>query len=510
LSVRNNAGGLPATHHLLVAGGDARIALLPGQNFNRYGCAPLPDPGLMGLGSATASVISETGFAAADALRNRLAADPAPPAARYARELNRLRQALAQLCGMDDLPGVDIVFAASGTDLHLIAAQLVGNRATVPALALMVNAEETGSSVAAALSGHHFSAHTALAEAVSVGSAIPAANTIEIATVPIRLTDGTPRPPAAVDAEFESLANHALTQGRRVLLVLTDVSKTGLIAPSLACVTALQRRWPDALDILVDACQFRLAPATLRAYLSHHFMVALTGSKFMTGPTFSGALLIPAATAQRLRRHPLPRALRAYSAAADWPDGYLTADSLDNVANVGLLLRWEAALAELRAFRAVPEATVTHFLHTFARAVQHRLNNDPAFELIPAPQINRRPLIEAASWDHIQTIFPFLLHHPGNRPLSLKQTAQIHQHLQADLTRHPGLDFPSAAVRYQLGQPVTFGQRHGMAVSALRLCASARLVVEATAGGKDNSAVVIERALAALDKTALLVRCLPT
>jgi hypothetical protein len=44
----------------------------------------------------------------------------------------------------------------------------------------------------------------------------------------------------------------------------------------------------------------------------------------------------------------------------------------------------------------------------------------------------------------------------------------------------------------------------------LRLCASARLVVEATAGGKDNSAVVIERALAALDKTALLVRSLPT
>jgi hypothetical protein len=94
------------------------------------------------------------------------------------------------------------------------------------------------------------------------------------------------------------LATHALAQGRRVLLVLADVSKTGLIAPSLACVTALQRRWPDALDILVDACQFRLAPATLRAYLIHNFMIALTGSKFLTGPTFSGALLIPAAPAR--------------------------------------------------------------------------------------------------------------------------------------------------------------------------------------------------------------------
>ena len=510
---------LLSTQQLLVEGGDTRIALAPGQIFNRYGCPPQPDPGLIGFGSATASVISEAGFAAADDLRCRLVVNVEPHAISYARELNRLRQELAQLCGADDLPGLDIVFAASGTDLHLIAAQLVGNRAAAPLLTLMVNADETGSGVAAALSGHHFSAHTALADSVSVGSALPASSAIEVAAVPIRLADGTPRPPAAVDAEVESLVAGAVAQGRRVLLVLADVSKTGLIAPSLACVTALQQRWPDALDILVDACQFRLAPATLRAYLTHHFMIALTGSKFLTGPTFSGALLIPAATAQRLRKHPLPRTLRAYSAAADWPAEWATAGILDNAANFGLLLRWEAAMAELRALRAVPEADVAHFLHAFARAVQHRLKNDPTFELIPVPPIDRTPLIEAASWDQIPTIFPFLLHHPatraGNRPLNREETAQIYQRLQTDLSRDPGQNLSGAsqaiaALRYQLGQPVTFGQRHGKAVSALRLCASARLVVEATAGGRDNSTVVIERALAALDKAALLVRCLPT
>lgn len=468
----------------------------------------------MGFGSATASVISEAGFAAAGDLRRRLvlSADAEAHAITYARELNRLRQELAQLCGAGDLPGVETVFAASGTDLHLIAAQLAGSRASVPPLALMVNAEETGSGVPAALAGRHFSAHTALGDSVSAGSSIAGTDAIEVVAVPIRLADGTPRPPAAVDAEFESLAAHAVAQGRRVLLILTDVSKTGLIAPSLACIAALQRRWPDALDILVDACQFRLAPSTLRAYLAHGFMVALTGSKFLTGPTFSGALLIPSAAAQRLRRHPLPRALQAYSAAADWPDDWNTAGIFDNAANFGLLLRWEAAMAELRAFRAVPEAAVTRFLQAFARAVQHRLISDPAFEFIPAPRIDRRPLIEAVSWDHIPTIFPFLLHHPaaraGNRLLNREQTAHVYQRLQADLTGHPGLNLPIAALRYQLGQPVAFGQRHGVPVSALRLCASARLVVEATAGGRDNSAVVIERALAALDKTALLVRCL--
>ncbi len=511
---------LPSTQQLLVEGGDTRIALAPGQALNQYGCPPQPDPGLIGFGSATASVISEAGFAAADNLRRRLfrAADAEPHAVTYARELNRLRQELAQLCGAGDLPGLDIVFAASGTDLHLIAAQLAGNSVSVPPLALMVNAEETGRGVPAALAGRHFSAHTALGDSVSAGSCITGTGAIEVVAVPIRLADGTPRPPAAIDTEVESLTTRAITQGRRVLLILTDVSKTGLIAPSLACIAALQRRWPDALDILVDACQFRLAPSTLHAYLAHGFMVALTGSKFLTGPTFSGALLIPSAAAQRLRRQPLPRALQAYSATADWPDGWTTAGILDNVANFGLLLRWEAAMAELRAFRTVPEADVARFLHAFAHAVQHRLRSDPIFELIPVPHIDRRPLIEAVSWDHIPTIFPFLLHHPatraGNRPLNRAETAQVYQRLQTDLTGHPSLNLSGAnhtiaALRYQLGQPAAFGDRNGLPVSALRLCASARLVIEATTGSRDNSTVVIERALAALDKTALLVRCLP-
>ncbi|HEX3500752.1 MAG TPA: hypothetical protein VHT04_15650 [Stellaceae bacterium] len=46
----------------------------------------------------------------------------------------------------------------------------------------------------------------------------------------------------------------------------------------------------------------------------------------------------------------------------------------------------------------------------------------------------------------------------------------------------------------------------GHPVSALRLCASARLVVEAAAHGVDS---VIDRVMAALDKTALLAAAIP-
>jgi hypothetical protein len=51
----------------------------------------------------------------------------------------------------------------------------------------------------------------------------------------------------------------------------------------------------------------------------------------------------------------------------------------------------------------------------------------------------------------------------------------------------------------RLGQPVLCGQRHGRPISALRLCNSARLIVEGAANGGAEAGVVIDRALRALD-----------
>jgi len=508
---------LPPTEQLLVEGGDARIALDPDDISNKYGCQPFPDPDLAAFGSSTASVISTEGFAAADHLRHKisLAFGAEPDATIYTRELDLIRRELLRLCGVSDTAGIDVVFATSGTDLHLIAAQLAGGTEPMPTLIVMVDAEETGSYVPAALAGRHFSSRASLGESVIEGTSISSSNKIEIATVPIRRDDGTPRAAPDVDADFESLVDGAAVTGRRVLLILVDVSKTGLIAPSPACVSRLQRRLPETLDVLVDACQFRIAPATLRAYLAQGFMVALTGSKFLTGPTFAGALLIPSTVALRLRAKPFPRALGAYSSQGDWPQGWNTAGCLENTANFGLLLRWEAALEELRAFRAVPEEEVTGFLQAFARAVQDRLMRDPLFEPLPVPELDRRPVIGASGWDPLPTIFPFLLFHPDaqgrKKPLNREETAQVYRLLQIDLAQHPGsghssIRSDSARLRCQLGQPVACGKRDGVSVSALRLCISSRLIVEAASQGGRGGAIVIARAMAALDKTAWLVQ----
>jgi len=504
---------LPPTEQLLVQGGDARIALDATTGANKYGCRPQPDANIAAFGSATASTISEAPFFAANQLRNRvvhLLAMPSPqssPASGrgsereeqlktlsaeiYADEMSRIRRELIELCGLGHHHGLDVVFAASGTDSHLIAAQLAAGEAASPVRMLIVDPAETGSGVPAALSGRHFSSRAALGETVAQGTLLAKDHHADVVGIHIRLPDGTARNSADIDAAFEQQVVAAAAAGQRVLLAMVDVSKTGMIAPSVACAVGLRQRYPDTVEVLVDACQFRIAPSTLQAYLAQGFMVSITGSKFITGPSFSGALFIPAALAKKLRGISVADRLQDYSTRADWQGGWETARHLRDVPNFGLLLRWEAALKQLREFHSISNAVATHFLHAFAAAVTQRLADDPLFEVLPVPELQRLPFADAESWDSIQTIFPFLLRGANGSYLSSEATARVYRALQDS--------------GVQLAQPVACGKRDGVAVSALRLCVSSRLVVEAMQQNGRNEQAVIQRALGALDKVGQVV-----
>ncbi len=481
---------LPPTETLLVQGGDARLALDPDDGLNRYGCPPSPRPraGSLEFASSTASTISRPAFAAAGALRGHLAlaCQREPASVVYARELDELRRRLLALNGLSDLPGVDVAFAASGTDLHLIVADLVGGDAASPLLCLSVEPDETGSGVPQALAGRHFSRTAALGAAVAVGEPIGGGAGGELVAIAVRAPDGALRDGATIEAELDELVLAASRAGRRVLLTVADVSKTGLIAPSLDAVMALRHRFPRTLEVLIDACQFRLSPATLRAYLAAGMMVAVTGSKFLTGPTFSGALFVPAAVAARLKERLPGSGLGLYSARAEWPQGWVAGAALPAVANFGLLLRWRAAMVELEAFRALPEGAITAFLRAFADAVEARMAVDPMLEPLASRPLDRRAIMANEGWDATPTIFGFALRGGascGSALLSAPATQAVYHQL--------------ARAGVRLGQPVACGERNGVPASALRLCASARLVVEAVSG--DGGEAVIERALRALD-----------
>jgi selenocysteine lyase/cysteine desulfurase len=465
---------LSDTAQCLTTGGDARIALDTISGINQYGCRPYPDPTMLAYGSSTASIISTQGYYHAGQLHQRLitALKTASATNIYSYEIKRIREELIHLCELPVTTGM--IFSASGTDIHSLVACYAGRENKLAPRIIMIEANETGKGVNAALksANHHEQS--------------------EVIPVKVRLEDGELRPITAIDEEVDALVTEAIAKNRRVLLIVTDQSKTGLIAPSLSCVLDLQQRFQDKLDVLIDACQFRVAPPTLCAYLELGFMVALTGSKFLTGPSFSGVILFKCSLSNELEA--ASRVLRASS----------------QTVNFGLLLRWEVALQELKAFRSISQEYIGNFIGDFAAAIHERLQQDAFFEPLPVPIIDRSSLLVDSSWDQLQTIFPFLLYHADTQrtPLSAEETMAVYQQLPLSINDKHVHQASTASVRCQTGQPVACGQRNGVAISALRLCISTRLIVE-SASAENKRQSVIDEALLVLDKITLLVRLLP-
>ncbi len=207
-------------------------------------------------------------------------------------------------------------------------------------------------------------------------------------------------------------------------------------------------------------------------------MVAITGSKFIGGPSFSGALLIPETSAARLK---------ATTAEPESP-------------NFGLLLRWQAALEEFRAFSQLPRSSISQALSTFATAMESRLKSSPLCIALPVPQLERPFQVESDDWGHIQSIFPFSLRHSkSGAAFTLDETRLMYQLLQRDA----GDQSPHARRRFLVGQPVTCGSRDDMSFGALRICASTRMIVDASAD-TNHAGRIINASLAAFDKVEYL------
>jgi len=481
-------------NHWLIQDGDLRLSLDPLSGRNRYGCLPYPEQLCSSFSSSTASTISPAAYACAQALHQKM--ENTGPLEQTAA-CDRLRRELSVFCGVADLDACGIILAASGTDVHLLAAQLsaCGRPSTPPTRGplriVMTEGSETGNGVPTALKGRHYNGQAPLAGAVIPDDALTDRRQTELCVAWCRDAEGNLRPTSDLDAETQKLTIQAVDEGRRVLLIVSDVSKTGLLAPSPGCALNLLQRFPQSVDVLIDACQFRLSSETIRAYVDHGFLVALTGSKFVTGPAFSGVLLIPPSLSPAWSQRPLPASLAAYSARADWPRGWVGRESMDRAVNYGLILRWEAALTELKSFHALPQGEVAPFLRGFADAVQERLAKDASFEILKTGPLERRPVARGLNWDRERTLFPFLLK-GREHPLDSNETNVIYRSLLEN--------------GRQLGQPARCGLRQGMEVSALRLCNSMRLAVDALSPAGRGANAVIAEALALLDQASRVTR----
>ncbi|HEY1751853.1 MAG TPA: hypothetical protein VGG29_11345 [Caulobacteraceae bacterium] len=435
---------------LIASGGDDRLWLDPVTRRNRYGVPAAPAPGELWFSSSTASAVSPRGWAAAGEALQRLAE---PGRHTIAAWFDSVRERLLALYGA---PGCEAVLSASGTEAELVALSLALSLAGGPLTNIVVAPAETGSGVPAAASGLHFLGRASLGAEVAKGERLPGWDRAHIAleTIEIRGADGALRCRSNVDQEAALRAERAVTAGGFALLHVLDASKTGHAGVSREAARHIQDRYPGRVLVVVDACQLRCDAAQVRRDLADGFAVMVTGSKFAGGPAFCGALLLPAEVAGCVAAaRPCGRPLAPYSAALDWPAPLrcCVAAGLAHPANLGLGLRWTAALAEIEAFERVPAAWRASMLDDFGRAVRARVAADPGLALIDSPNQPAAPglvpIVHADDSDPRGVYEALAAGEGGGRPC-------------------------------HLGQPVSVGDR-----AALRVCASMPMIADAAQNG---------------------------
>jgi selenocysteine lyase/cysteine desulfurase len=450
---------------LLASGGDERIAADPATRRNRYGTTAAPTPDEVFFSSSTASTITPRGYRAAAAAWAALARgspgeSPSELQGGVQSWFGSLRARLADLFG---IAGCEVILTGSGTEAELTTLALARCMRDGPLTNIVIAPTETGSGVGRAAAGAHFLNSNAFGARCAVGARLDgwADADIEQVGVDIRDRQGRPRALAEVDEEVERRAEAALRAGRNVLLHCLETSKTGLAGLTPAAASKIQARWAGRVAVVVDCCQLRCSRAHVRRMLRLGFMVVLTGSKFFGGPPFSGALLVPAALVTGIERWAAPAGLADYSSRLDWPGAL--ADKLglrwSNDANLGLGLRWVAALSEMERYFAIPEALRRAALSRFEEAAGERARALERLEEA-AGIVAPRP----------RGVLCFAMTHRDGAPFSAAETAAIQTRLRlpsiADAAQNP-----ERRQVFHVGQPVAIGNKW-----ALRVCASAPLI----------------------------------
>jgi hypothetical protein len=464
--------------HLLGGGGDPRLHIDAASGVNGYGCRPFPCPDTLSFASSTATSISRRAYDRAQAAREALmqSAIAAGIDAAFDARIEAMRGELKACLG---LSRADVVFSPSGTDSQLqalwLARALLGPELTT----VIVAADQTGSGTVETARGNHFSAATAHGSRVRKGEPIAGlAHSVTTVALPLLDATGDFHAPAETDAQVLGAIEQSIANGGNVLLQIMDSSKLGWRVRSKQCLDDIAARWPDRVQIIVDACQMRLGRPRLQHYLDRGYIVIVTGSKFFTGPPFSGALLVPQGLSDALDAiGAVAPGLRDYSSRSDWPMHWRGLRSHFPIrANFGQWLRWEAALEEIRAYYDVPGEFRACALTGFGDGVRRIIASSPSLDLLPPQQ---RP--EHGSLDDEElaqpTIFAFVIRHNG-RALALDDCRKMYRALARDAQTDVSADArerdPEIAAQICLiGQPVALGES-----AALRICAGARLVTE--------------------------------
>jgi hypothetical protein len=239
----------------------------------------------------------------------------------------------------------------------------------------------------------------------------------------------------------------------------------------------------------------------LRTYLSKGYMVIVTASKFYGAPPFCGALLVPPEF-EPDGPFSFPDGFTDFFCRESLPPSWEGAvERLPDRPNLGLLLRWNAGIAEMEAYYRAPGDRRLRVLRFFEKRVPEILSQCSLVELLNVPH----PVVDDSAERLLEsktTVFSIAVS-PDGRRLDKPELAKWVRWLNIDLSdRLPEsvslTDRLVAARCFHIGQPVIVGG-HGRERpdAIIRIALGGVLITDISIAGPELDDV--ERALSDLD-----------
>ncbi|GAA3643120.1 hypothetical protein [Flavivirga jejuensis] len=472
------------TEDLLMSGGDLRLNIDEFELLNKYGCRPFPRPEAYTFASSTATSISNFAFDKTDKTRTILIQNSLKKGFKntileFSESLkNNLRKILKinHEC--------QIIFSPSGTDSALQIAAMTQIVSDKEITHVLVASDETGSGVPAALKGCHFENTTALNYPIKKGDKIEGFRDVDLIKIPLRDENGELKSSFQLDTEVFNAISKTNELGRHIVLHAMDQSKLGYQSPSEEMIQNLKKIDGLSIQIVVDGSQLRLDPKDIQNYLNKGYIVTITGSKYFTGPPYSGALILPKSVSKSINslKKTLPEGLTNYYNHSDWPTSWFCSKDLSDGFNYGSYMRWNAAITEMDRYYKTPILYRNLGIEMFCNFVEDSIKDstflEPLFE--NETKINTYNS-EAFGLRNIRTIFPFFIL-KNNNALTVDNVKKLYVLLNSDISdKFEGSSFETirlAAQKCHTGQAVNVKYGNDFQSAVLRISLGARVISE--------------------------------
>lgn len=472
------------TEYLLMDGGDLRLNIDEVDLLNKYGCRPFPRPEAFTFASSTATSVSNFAFDKTDKVRSILIKNSLKNGFKKTTiEFSELlKNNLRKIFKLHD--ECQIIFSPSGTDSSLQIAAITQIISDKDITHVLVASDETGSGVPAALKGCHFENTTALNYPVKKGNKIEGFRDVDLIKIPFRNENGELKSSSQLDEEVFSAISKTNKLGKRIVLHIMDQSKLGYQSPSEEMMQSLDTLENLSIQVIVDAAQLRLDPTDIQNYLNKGYIVSITGSKYFTGPPYSGALILPENVSKLIHsvKNRLPEGLTQYYNHSDWPTSWFCSNDLSDGYNYGSYMRWNAAIVEMDRYFKTPILYKNMGVEMFCNFVEDSIKEATFLEPIYSDAtISNSYNSKEFGIRNIRTIFPFFIL-KNKEVLSIDNVKKLYLLLNSDISDQfkdsPLKIIRLAAQKCHIGQAVNVKYSNDIQSAILRISLGARVISE--------------------------------